>query len=57
MTRVTIKLDCAGTEENGMYETALPNWGGSNSEHSLGKQERQKYVTKFLIPGISGNWN
>ena len=28
VTRVTIQLNCAGTERNGMYETALPNWGG-----------------------------
>ena len=35
------------------YSTKL---GGSNSEHSLGKQEGQKSVTKFLIQGISGNW-
>ena len=36
MTCVTIRLDCAEKEENGMYETAPPNWGGTNSERSLG---------------------
>ena len=36
MTCVIICLDSAGTEKNGMYETVLPNWGGTNFEHSLG---------------------
>ena len=36
MTGIIIRLDSAGTEENEMYETVLPNWGGTNFEHSLG---------------------
>ena len=35
MTCVTVSLDCADTEGNGMYDTVLPNWG-TNCERSLG---------------------
>ena len=36
MTCVTIYLNCTEMEGKGMYDTPLPNWGGTNSEHSIG---------------------
>ena len=35
MTCATISLDFIETEGNGMYETALPNWGGGGWELTL----------------------
>ena len=55
MTCVTISLDCTETEGNGMCETARPNWEDELLAFTW-LAEGQKSVTKFLIPGICGNW-